>query len=509
MYNTLNDDTIIAPATVPGTGAITLLRISGPQAISIADSLVSFRKGDAASSGSGRVKLGTVYFEGEPLDDVLACIYRAPHSYTGEDSVELMCHASPYIASTLLQMAISLGARMALPGEFTQKAFLNGKMDLTQAEAVADVVASSGRQSHRIALSHLKGGFSAQLGALRERMLKMSALLELELDFSEEDVEFADRKQLLALVDETISKVDSLASSFKVGNAVKSGVIVAIAGEANAGKSTLLNAILGEERAIVSPIPGTTRDTIEEAIDVDGILLRFVDTAGIRDLSISGKEEGNAAAIERKGIERSFDSIRKADIVILILDAVTLSSTLSCCNATENALDNDAVKSILRGVDRSQQKLFVALNKVDLLENEGKIDVNKIVSIINNLVSHIDNEFVDGSKCLDADSVIKISAKTGAGVPNLLKSLSDWEKSRIDAASNGDSVLVTNLRHYEALITSSKHLQSLRNALLDGTPSDLVAEDLRAAVSSLGSITGSISSEDVLGEIFGKFCIGK
>jgi len=481
----IEDTTIIAPATVPGTGAISLLRISGPLAFDICDSLVHFVGGTAAASPGGRVKFGEIRCEdGSILDEVLCCIYRAPHSYTGENSVEIMCHASSFIVSEILRLALDRGCTLARPGEFTRRAFLAGKMDLSQAEAVADLIASSTEASHRVAMSQMKGGFSAELASLRSQMLKMAALMELELDFSEEDVEFVSRRELDSLLSEVLDEIDSLCNSFRLGNAIKNGIPVVIAGPANAGKSTLLNRILGEQRAIVSDIAGTTRDTVEECFNLDGILFRFIDTAGIRETS---------GEIEKIGISRSIESVRRADVVILLLDAVTLSSSLSS--------DNDAIKALLQTVDFCAQKVYLVVNKCDF---EGFDSGNIFVNIRNLFVSLIGKERFDAL----SSSINFISAKTGLGVSSLLSSISSAQKNRLFSASDS-TVLVTNLRHYETLLTARKHLLSVRSNLATSLPTDLLAEDLRTSISTLGEITGEISTEDVLGEIFGKFCIGK
>ena len=503
--NTINDDTIIAPATIPGTGAISLLRISGPKSFPIADSLVSFRKGSAAQAAPNTIKFGTIYkknaVEHTPdtvLDEVLVCIYKAPHSYTGEDSVEIMCHASSYIVSEIIAYALEAGARFALPGEFTQRSFLSGKMDMTQAEAVADVVASSTEASHRVAVKQLKGGFSSELASLREKLLEMASLLELELDFSEEDVEFAKRDQLDALLDTVLAKIDALASSFRLGNAIKNGIPVAIVGPTNAGKSTLLNCILGEQRAIVSNIAGTTRDTIEETFNVDGVLFRFVDTAGIRETS---------GEIEKIGIQRSFESIRKAEIVIILLDAVTLCGTLSdaLCNTLSKSDIDKIYSPILDSVDFTTQKVIFVLNKADLIAD---FSGNKKVKCYNSFVLWLKEKQLGICEGDSSSEICQISALTGNGVDSLLKTLSGHAKSRLTAASDG-SVLVTNIRHWEALVTAHKSLQKVKAGLASGTPTDLVAEDLRSALSTLGTITGEITHTEVLENIFKNFCIGK
>lgn len=482
-------DTICAPATIVGSGAISVIRVSGPHTFQAVDKVVRFRKGDAATSAGNRIKFGTINKGEELVDEVLVSIFRAPHSYTGEDSAEISCHASAYIAGEIMALLMENGCRMAMPGEFTQRAFINGKMDLTQAEAVADVIASTTAASHRVAMNQLKGGFSAELSSLRAQLLEMASLMELELDFSEEDVEFADRGRLLALLDKTLERVNSLASSFKLGNAIKNGVPVAIVGATNAGKSTLLNAILGEQRAIVSDIEGTTRDTIEETFNINGVLFRFVDTAGIRG--------ENADTIEKIGMERSFQAIRKAEIVILLLDALTLSG-LSCA-------PGGSLASILDSVDYSNQKLIVCFNKADLI---GENDGNNFVRTNNIIVSYINNKGFDNFTSSESFRSLNISAKSGKGLDLLLDTLSQMEKNQLKSASES-SVLVTNLRHYQALVTASENLAQVRSGLTLGSPTDLVAEDLRSALSTLGSITGEISHTEILSNIFANFCIGK
>lgn len=492
IMSTINDETIIAPATIPGTGAISLLRMSGPRALEICDCLVEFKGGRTAASSEGnRVRFGII----KDVDEVLVCIYKAPHSYTGEDSVEIMCHASAYIAGRIIELAIMQGARLAMPGEFTQRAYLNGKMDLTQAEAVADVIASTTEASHRVAMNQLKGGFSGELKELRSQLLHMASLVELELDFSEEDVEFANREQLSALLDKTIRHINRLADSFKLGNAIKNGVPVAIVGPTNAGKSTLLNAILGEQRAIVSDIEGTTRDTIEECFNVGGILFRFVDTAGIRK---------DAGEIEKIGIERSFRSIASAEIVILMLDAVTLSNASSI----SEGLAQQNISSVLETVDLDSQKLIVALNKCDDAALTPEIADNIFVNIKNNIVTCIDNsDSYDVGTGLNIE-FCQISAKTGHGVEVLLEVLGKYERDRMSGIGQ-NTVLVTNIRHWQALVTASQSLTEVRRGIDLFSPTDLLAEDLRAALSTLGSITGEITHTDVLQNIFKNFCIGK
>lgn len=470
------EDTITAPATVPGTGALSFIRISGGEALTVVDRLVEFANGNAASSKGGRCKFGTVHKDGGILDEVIVNIYKAPHSYTGEDSAELMCHASPYIVSSILEMALSFGCRMANPGEFTQRAFINGKMDLSQAEAVADVISSSDAASHKLAFTQLKGGISAEIGVLRDRLLEMTSLLELELDFSEEDVEFADRDKLMTLLDGAVEKVSRLVDSFRLGNAIKNGIPVAITGPANAGKSTLLNRIVGENRAIVSDIAGTTRDTIEECVNVDGITFRFIDTAGIREA------EGE---VEKIGIERSFESVKKAETVIIVIDE-----------------ESTSVPEIIDRIDFRSQQVIFALNKADL---EGKKGLNIFVNSCNNIVSLLKNKGISN----DSVKFIKISAKNGEGVEELLKTISTCEKKKLDSCASDSSVLVSNLRHYEVLSTALEQLRTVRTSLHSGLSAELVSEDLRAVLTTLSSITGAITTDEVLGEIFGRFCIGK
>lgn len=479
-----SEDTIAAPATVPGTGAVSVIRVSGPDAFAVADKVVILRLGTVSSSKGYSLHFGTVSdASGALLDEVVVAVFRAPHSYTGEDSVEITCHASSYIVSEMMVLLCKAGARPARAGEFTKRAFINGKMDLSQAESVADLIASEDRASHRVAMSQMRGGYSEKLEEIRSGLLEMTALMELELDFSEEDVEFADRKRLLGLVENAISHVDALAGSFRLGNVIKNGVPVAIAGDANTGKSTLLNALLGEERAIVSDIAGTTRDTIEETLNIDGIKFRFIDTAGIRETS---------ETIERIGIDRTFRKISEAEIVLALVDI---------------AMDFEAVRTslekIIEHVDIDSQKLFIIINKCDEIElaehlNQADLRDNKNVNRVYNFVSSIDSQIV----------CIPISAKRKIGLDTLRTQISLSRKDRISASS--DTILVTNLRHYNALTEARTSLLDVRSGLTSGIPSDLVAQDLRSAIDSIGSILGkSITVDETLGVIFERFCIGK
>ena len=480
-------DTICAPATIPGTGAISVIRLSGPEALSIADKVVTCNGTPLSSTDGYRIRYGTVLDnDGETVDNVLVSVFRAPHSYTGEDSAEICCHASSYIVQTIIGLLLDAGARSAGPGEFTRRAFVNGKMDLAQAEAVADVIAAQDKAAHRVAMNQLKGGYSKELGKLRAKLLKMASLLELELDFSEEDVEFASRGELSLLVNDVLHHVSTLASSFKRGNAVKNGLPVAIIGPANSGKSTLLNAIIGEDRAIVSDIAGTTRDTIEEVINVGGVSLRFIDTAGIRDTD---------ETVEKIGIGRSLKKMQEASIILGILDPARGFSSMK-----------EDVQFFLSNVDLSEQKLILVLNKIDLIEdgNEADSGVNKNVIRGNEIVSLIENKSID-------IPLVKISAKTGEGLVDLMSTLSNKAS---DLVGTSDSTLVTNLRHYEALRKSEAPLRRVLSGLGatdHGTPlpPDLIAQDLREALHYIGSIVGEISTDEVLGSIFREFCVGK
>ena len=492
-----NDDTICAPATVPGTGAISVIRVSGQEAFGVADKVVSFKKGSVADSAGYTMKFGTVWSGENLIDEVIVSIFRAPHSYTGENSVEISCHASSYIVSSLMGLLIEAGARAAEPGEFTQRAYLNGKMDLAQAEAVADVIASQNAASHRVAFKQMKGGFSRELKGMRSELLELVSLMELELDFSEEEVEFADRSRLDSLLEQIIAHVGRLIDSFRLGNAIKNGVPVAIAGATNTGKSTLLNALLGEDRAIVSDIHGTTRDTIEETLNIDGVLFRFIDTAGLRETT---------EVVEKIGIERTFKKISEASIVLGMVD-LTRDFESTC----------KTVREIIEKVDFDMQKLVILLNKTDVSED------NKNVKIINYIVSLIDNKEITsalhegstewtqndskGEKDRNPDvQTIQISAKTGSGLDTLRSYLASSQR---DLLGDSDTTLVTNQRHVQALSDARTSLLRVRDGLASGLPTDLAAQDIREAIYHLGSIVGEISTDEVLGNIFRNFCIGK
>ena len=472
-----NEDTICAPATVPGTGAISVIRMSGPQALEIADKVIRCRKGTLSSAKGYTLKFGTIIdASGAVVDEVLASVFRSPHSYTGENSVEISCHASSYIVSTVMGLLYEAGARAAEPGEFTQRAYLNGKMDLAQAEAVADVIASQNAAAHRIAFKQMKGGFSSELRDMRGELLELVSLMELELDFSEEEVEFADRSRLDSLLEQIITHVSRLIDSFRLGNAIKNGIPVAIAGATNTGKSTLLNALLGEDRAIVSDVHGTTRDTIEETLNIDGVLFRFIDTAGLRETD---------EVVEQIGIQRTFKKISEASIILGMIDLTRDFESTS-----------ETIRSIIEKVDFSCQKLIFILNKTDISDVRANTDTTDFI------ISELENKGVARTNT----AIIPISAKTGSGVGNLRTHLADSQR---DLLADSDTTLVTNQRHIQALTDARTSLLRVRSGLAAGLPTDLAAQDIHEAIYHLGSIVGEISSDEVLGNIFRNFCIGK
>lgn len=599
--------TICAPATIPGTGAISIIRVSGKESLAIADKVIDTKGVPIAETEGYRLRYGTVFeADGSVLDNVIVSVFRAPHSYTGENSVEISCHASRFIVNKILELLVNAGARIAAPGEFTRRAFVNGKMDLAQAEAVADVIASQSAASHRVAMNQLKGGFSSELKVLREKLLTMTSLLELELDFSEEDVEFASRKELGQLVDDSLTHIGRLTASFSRDNAIKNGVPVAIVGATNTGKSTLLNALLGEERAIVSDIAGTTRDTIEETLNIDGILFRFIDTAGIRETD---------ETIEKIGIDRTFKKLGEAAVVLgmtdlsrgeaaVLEDADFILSKVNEMGGVKNVgTENDGAETggtspagtggaPLAGTDGAslaetggttpadtggtsrsetggahpaetggaplaetggahpaetsgaplvetdgtplsetggasrhghgdgqERKVVILVNKCDVAgdfyrddngtgygsgndlgENMAEIGGNKNVNHNNNIVSLIENKY-------DNCKVIPISAKTGKGLSTLTKTLGEIGS---EITGSTDETLVTNVRHYEALVRAASALERVRAGLHIATlPPDLIAQDLREALYHLGEIVGEISTDETLGNIFRNFCIGK
>lgn len=464
----LFDDTICAPASASG-GAISVIRVSGSRAIEVTDSIFHAVSGKALSDAAGHsIHFGNIVSEEGPIDEVLVSVFRAPHSYTGENSIEISCHGSSFIVQEILSLLIASGARMATPGEFTQRAFIHGKMDLSQAEAVADLIASQTAAAHRVALNQLKGRFSNELSGMRNELLHIVSLMELELDFSEEEVEFADRTELRKLIDKVIEHISVLISSFKLGNAIKNGVPVAIVGSTNAGKSTLLNAIVGQDRAIVSDIAGTTRDTIEESYNIGGTLFRFIDTAGLRKSS---------DVIEQIGIERSYASLAQASLVIAMIDLTS---------EDENIYSS---YSDITSKVSEEQKLVVLLNKADIVVPD------RIDTILEMLSSN-------GYK----GPAFAISARNKQGLQAFLDYL-ESSYSKLDSLSEG--TLVTNLRHLDALKNAHTSLLRVRSALDTSLPTDLISQDIREAIFHLGSIVGEISTDEVLGNIFKNFCVGK
>lgn len=452
------DDTIVALATPPGVGALGIIRLSGKKAIAIVDHL--FPSKNLSEQPPYTLHVGYLKKEDVVLDEVVVSLYKAPRSYTGEDVVEISCHGSPLIQQQIITACLDEGARLAKPGEFTQRAFLSGKKDLAQAEAVADLIAADTDAAKKAALSTMRGGFSSVLQSLRDRLLSFSALIELELDFSGEDVEFADRTQLRSLLTEAINTTQELRSSFALGNVIKNGVSVAIVGKPNAGKSTLLNRLLNEDRAIVSDIPGTTRDTIEETLNIDGILFRLIDTAGIRAHTTD--------VIESAGIEKSRQKIREADLVLYLFDAS--AEGLSIVQSDIAAL---------------------ALNEVELIVVANKADAAGQVIAVGEI---------------NGKPMVSISAKRGVGIDTLKEKMKAVVLQGKAAAGN---VVVTNARHAAALDEVYKSLKEIQQGLDNNIPGDLIALDIRRCLHFLGEITGNISNEDQLDYIFSKFCIGK
>ena len=463
-----DNQTIAAIATSPGNGAIAIIRVSGNDSFSICDSIFqSATKGKLLSSQKANtIHFGTIMNGNTIIDEVLISIFRSPHSYTGEDSVEISCHGSIYIQQKILELLIDSGARLAKPGEFTQRAFLNGKLDLSQAEGVADLIASDSEASHKIAIQQMRGNFSAEINLLRQKLLNFISLIELELDFSEEDVEFANRDELMQLLDKISSMIRELINSFQLGNIIKNGIPVAIVGNTNVGKSTLLNILLKEERAIVSEIPGTTRDTIEDIINIDGITFRFIDTAGLRDTEDK---------IEIIGIDRTIAKIEQASIVLLVIDAEESQENIQA-----------GIQSIKSNINTKQ--LIIAVNKMDKLEN-AKMDISHF--------ANIDKE---------SDEIIYISAKSHFNIDKLIDAL--LKKVQLSYLKHSN-VVVSNLRHYEALQKSEEAITRAKGGLTNNLPTDLLAMDIRQALHYLGEITGNITTDEVLGNIFKNFCIGK
>jgi tRNA modification GTPase len=465
MYN---EDTIIALSSPPGSGAISIIRLSGDSAISSTDKFFKAKSGKKLKDCDGySLSYGNFLIEGEILDEVLISIYKAPHSYTGEDIVEISCHGSNYIQQEIISSFTSSGIRLASPGEFTLRAFLNNKKDLSQAEAVSDLIASESKEAHRVAMQQMRGGYSNEIEELREKLIDFKSLIELELDFSEEDVEFADRKDLKDLLNTLESKLSKLIESFTYGNVIKEGVTVTIAGKPNAGKSSLLNALVNEDKAIVSDIPGTTRDAIEDVTVINGIKFRFIDTAGIRETSDK---------IESIGVERAKGKINKSRVLIYLFDRSEMN---------ENELINE-----VENYKRDDLNVFIVENKIDLLNN---LNTDTYKDNINELIKSKKINF------------LQISALNQTNIEVLKDAI-----SKDLNLSSENSIIVTNSRHLEALKNSLNAINSVKKGLEDGISGDLLSIDLNDAIINISIITGKIDiDQDILGSIFSKFCIGK
>ncbi|MFL9843455.1 tRNA uridine-5-carboxymethylaminomethyl(34) synthesis GTPase MnmE [Flavobacterium rhizosphaerae] len=461
----LPQDTIVALATPPGAGAIAIIRISGLQALEIASKVFRSVSGkDILKQKTHTLHLGTIAEGNTVYDQVLLSLFKGPNSYTGENTVELSCHGSVYIQQQIIQLLLRKGCRMANAGEFTLRAFLNGKLDLSQAEAVADLIASDNEASHQVAMQQMRGGFSNEIARLREELLNFASLIELELDFAEEDVEFADRTQFNDLINRIEFVLKRLIDSFSVGNVIKNGIPVAIVGEPNVGKSTLLNALLNEERAIVSDIAGTTRDTIEDELVINGIGFRFIDTAGIRETQ---------DVVEGIGIKKTFEKIAQAQVVIYLCPLAADENTVSSIKNETGKIKNQY----------PQKALIIVANKMDLYTEAQR-----------NLLTD------------EIPELLFISAKTGSGVEELTDKLLSFVNT---GALRNNETIVTNTRHYDALLKALEEIQKVRFGLTSGISADLMAIDIRQALYYFGEITGQVTNDELLGNIFANFCIGK
>jgi tRNA modification GTPase len=460
------NDIICAISTPPGMGAIAVIRLSGKGSIAVADTLFVSPSGKRlADAKANSVLFGEIRFNNEVTDEVLVTVFHAPRSFTGEESVEISCHGSVYIQQKIIEALIARGVRLAKSGEFTRRAFGNGKFDLSQAEAVADLIASSSQASHRVAMNQMRGGFASKLAELRDKLLQFVSLVELELDFAEEDVEFANRQKLYELTEEIEREIDKLARSFQLGNAIKNGIPVAIIGETNAGKSTLLNLLLNEEKAIVSDIHGTTRDVIEDTVNINGVTFRFIDTAGIRHTTDT---------IETLGIERTYQKIAQASIVLWMIDLTTPTEEI-------NTLAQSIIPKLV------DKHVLLLLNKSDLLSESEREEKQHLLPELK-----VERLFISAKKRQNTDQLQQLLLKA-ADIPQI----------------GEHDVVVTNLRHYEALMNALEAVRRVKEGLDTGITSDFISQDIRECMFYLGEITGQISTDEILGNIFSKFCIGK
>ncbi len=469
MYN----DSIVALATPSGAGAISIIRVSGPDAIEIGASVFkSIKNKDLKQQKTHTLHLGHIIDEGKTLDEVLISIFKGPNSYTGENIIEISCHGSTYIQQQIIQLLLRKGCRMANAGEFTLRAFLNGKLDLSQAEAVADLISSDNEASHQIAMQQMRGGFSNEIAKLREELLNFASLIELELDFAEEDVEFADRTQFHELLNRIEFVLKRLIDSFAVGNVIKNGIPVAIVGEPNVGKSTLLNALLNEERAIVSDIAGTTRDTIEDELVIGGVGFRFIDTAGIRETK---------DVVESIGIQKTFEKIEQAQVVLYLVDGLELNH--------EGALDSLVIALNKTQNQYPQKTIVTIINKKDLISEENIVNIEKKLTTNN-----------------QQPTTIFISAKNKEGIDELKNTLLSFVNT---GALRNNETIVTNTRHYDSLLKALDEIQKVKFGLESNLSSDLMALDIKEALYHFGLITGQVTNDELLGNIFANFCIGK